>query len=327
MRSSALAGFLASAVFVSGSAGFASTFLVGPYLGDHVRHQSPRAAMMNSTAPVDPLAVVNIPVARLDGEPPASQTAHRLRRVANTTPVATPAAPTESASAPSVETPATDMPGPITEEAFAPTAPSVLPVSTGGPLIATEATSAMIASKLEDGEPVLTLRVAPAIAAMPASIDTTDPDNAVEPTVISAPPIEQALATPIAVAPIPEPVAAVPVAPPPAPEPTARPRTKPALKAPEPAAEPQRRTRPVKPARISTTAAPARDDDDDDDDVPAASPPPPAPPPPPAAPDPLNLPYTPSSSPTLGADEATATGAPAPMAPSSGGPTPLTMPQ
>ena len=48
MRSSAFAGFLAS-VFVSGSAGFASTFLVGPYLGQHVRHQLPRAALMSST--------------------------------------------------------------------------------------------------------------------------------------------------------------------------------------------------------------------------------------------------------------------------------------
>ena len=58
MRSSALAGFIASAVLVSGSAGFASTFLVGPYLGEHGRLQSPKMALLSTTAPMDPLAVV-----------------------------------------------------------------------------------------------------------------------------------------------------------------------------------------------------------------------------------------------------------------------------
>ena len=329
MRSSALAGFLASAVFVSGSAGFASTFLVGPYLGEHVRHQSPRATLMSSAAPIDPLAAVQIPgAARLDGEPPASQTAHRLRKVENTTPAATTRAPAPTAT-PAVATTGSDMPGPITEEAFAPTAPSVLAVSSGGPLIATETTSVMVSSKLENGEPVLTLRVAPVIAAAAPTVDTSDPDNAVEPTVISAPPTEQALATPaIAAAPLPAP-AAEPVAPPPPAEPAIRPRTKPALQATAPApVEPQRRVKPrtpAPPARDTTTAAPALAPAPTHVEEPVAPP----------VPDPLNAPYIPSNSPTLGTEEpaTSATGAPAPMAPapaqpqSTGGPTPLTMPQ
>ena len=333
MRSSALAGFLASAVFVSGSAGFASTFLVGPYLGEHVRHASPRAGLMSSAAPIDPLAALQVPAtatvkaASLEGEPPASQTAHRLRKVENTTPApatttsTTPAATVTPAAA---TTTGADMPGPITEEAFAPTAPSTLPVSSGGPLIATETTSAMVSSRLEDGEPVLTLRIAPVVAASAPAVDTTDPDNAVEPTVISAPPSEQALATStVATAPVP---ATEPVAPPPPAEPVVRPRTKPALQTPEPApVEPQRRVKPhgtAPAARVTTTAAPA----------PSPVEEPIAPP----LPDPLNAPYIPSGSPTLGGDEPTtapATGAPAPMAPppaqpaSTGGPTPLVMPQ
>src|SRR5689334_24925526 len=108
MRSSALAGFLASAVLVSGSAGFASTFLVGPYLGDQVRHQGSRPGLMSSAAPVDPLAVLQIPAAAAtpasaDAEPPASQEAHRLRQVANTT------APAQTATAvPAVAANSTD---------------------------------------------------------------------------------------------------------------------------------------------------------------------------------------------------------------------------
>ena len=53
MRSSALAGFLASALVVSGSAGFASTFVVGPYLGAHLRHQPVRTALMATAAPIE----------------------------------------------------------------------------------------------------------------------------------------------------------------------------------------------------------------------------------------------------------------------------------
>src|ERR1700741_4042688 len=97
MRSSALAGFLASAVLVSGTAGFASTFLVGPYLGEQVRHQSPRAVLMSSAAPMDPLPVVQLPAAHaspLEGEAPASQTAHRPRQIQNTSSATASAAPT-----------------------------------------------------------------------------------------------------------------------------------------------------------------------------------------------------------------------------------------
>lgn len=317
MRSSALAGFLASAVLVSGSAGFASTFLVGPYLGEQALHQSPRATLMASAAPMDPLAVVvKVQPAKLEGDEVASQTAHHLRQVENTTTVRPAPAATTTASS--------EMPGPITEEAFAPTRPTTLPVSAGGPLIATEASSAMIAAKLENGEPVLTLRIAPFVAPTTPTADAADPDNAVEPTVISAPPSEQALTTTAAVmstpAPAPAPEAE-PVAPPPAPEPAAKPR-KPALReAPAEATEPVRKPKPRTPARVTTTAPAAPPVEEH---VPAALPP---------APDPLNAPYTPSASPTL-EETSPATHAPAPMgAPqqpqgeSTGGPTPLTMPQ
>jgi len=335
MRSSALAGFLASAVLVSGSAGFASTFLVGPYLGDQVRHQG-RAGLMSSAAPVDPLAVLQIPAASAatasaEGEPPASQPARHLRPVENNNaPIQTAVATTVPAPASTPAVASTDMPGPISEEAFAATAPNTMPVSAGGPLIATETSTAMVAAKLENGEPVLTLRIAPVVAPTAATVDTNNPDDAVEPTVMSAPPTEQALATPAAsMTPAPEPVAE-PVAPPPAPAP-AKPR-KPAaaaLQEPAPApVEPTRRatTKPKPaPARVTTTAAPATARHIEEEPM--------APPSPPPAPDPLNAPYTPSASPTLGNEEpssAPATGAPAPMAPppeSTGGPTPLTMPQ
>ncbi len=322
MRSSALAGFLASAVLVSGSAGFASTFLVGPYLGDQVRHQGSRPGLMSSAAPVDPLAVLQIPAASAsptsDGEPPASQQAHRLRQVENRAPAQT------ATAVPAVAANSTDMPGPITEEAFAPTAPNTMPVSAGGPLIATETSTAMVGSKLENGEPVLTLRIAPIVPATAPTVDMTNPDDAVEQTVMTAPPSEQALAaTPIAA-----PAAAEPAAPPPAPEPVTKPRTKPAtaaLREPEPApVEPTRRATTTKPkpapARVSTTAAPAPSRHVEEEPV--------APPP---TPDPLNAPYIPSASPTLGNDSGPATGAPASMTPapseSTGGPTPLTMPQ
>jgi hypothetical protein len=212
------------------------------------------------------------------------------------------------------------MPGPISEEAFARTSsPNTMPAASGGPLIATEATSAMVASKLENGEPVLTLRIAPVVTPQATAVETADPDNAVEPTVISAPPTEQALAAPaVGTAP-----AAEPVAPPPPPvQKPAPPKAKPAaLHESEPAPEPVRRAaaKPARtPARVTTVAAPAHHSEEE----PAAPP----------TPDPLNAPYVPSSSPTLGNDEvstAPATGAPASMAPapSSGGPTPLTMPQ
>lgn len=330
MRSSALAGFLASAVLVSGTAGFASTVLVGPYLGEQALHQTPKAALLASAAPMDPLAILQISVANaasLDDDEAASQTARRLRKVENT-PTAETTTTTRPMAAPTHAATGGEMLGPITEEAFAQAKPPAAPVSAGGPLIATEASSAMIAAKLENGEPVLTLRIAPFVAPTMPTADLTDPDNAVEPTVISAPPSEQALATPApAAAPTPaeadddedEPVAA------PAPEPQAKPR-KVALK-PAPASDDEPTRKPAKrTARVSTTA--------------------PAAPPAPAAaidqqphalptPDPLNAPYTPAATPTLGTDEPSATGAPAPMMPatssqpeaSTGGPTPLTMPQ
>jgi len=326
MRSSALAGFIASAVLVSGSAGFASTFLVGPYLGDHVRHQSPRASLMSSAAPMDPLAVIQTSAATktaLDGEPIESQPAHRLRPVENTTAPAPATTATPTTVAPSakpvIATASTDMPGPISEDAFTRTsAASAMPIASGGPLIATEATSTMVAAKLEDGEPVLTLRIAPVLTPAATAVETADPDNAVEPTVMSAPPAEQALATSTVAAVTPTP-AAEPVAPPPA-EPVARPRTKPALQAPEPAPEPVRRVKPrPTPARVTTTAAPAHASHESEE--PAA---------PPQA-DPLNAPYMPSTSPLSNEQPSTApaTAAPASMAPppSSGGPTPLVMPQ
>jgi hypothetical protein len=337
MRSSAIAGFLASAVFVSGSAGFASTFLVGPYLGAHVRHQPAREALMSSAAPVDPLAAVQTAArtASLEGEPAASQEAHRLRNVENTPQPAapTPAAPKPvvaaarttpaPAPAPTVDTSNSD-PGPITEAAFTTPTPPPAPVSSGGPLIAAETSTSMMSSKLENGEPVLTLRVVPVVAAAPPAADT-DPDNAAEPTVISAPPAEQALAAPAMMTTATAPAAAVAPTPAPEPEhqPPARPRVKPALQAAAPAPEPTHRparTREKPPGRVTTIAAPAKEVE-----------PPPAPAPVPVAPDPLNAPYIPPSE-----EPSAATGAPASMTPSqpqsapppsSGGPTPLTMPQ
>lgn len=324
MRSSALAGFIASAVLVSGSAGFASTFLVGPYLGEHGRLQSPKMALLSTTAPMDPLAVVQTSAPAkpaLEGEAPASQTAHRLRHVENTTPAAdtTAQAPTAPSAPATPAANGADAPGPITEDAFAHTSsPSAMPTATGGPLIATETTSAMISSKLEDGEPVLTLRIAPIVTpTTAAAAEPTDPDNAVEPTVISAQPTEQALAT-TAVAITAQAPATEPVAPPPA-EP-AHPRAKPApekpaLQAAERAPEPTRHAKPRTPARVSTTAQPAREIEPQDA---------------PAEPDPLNAPFIPA---TPEQPTGAATGTPASMtpppaqAPSTGGPTPLTMPQ
>ncbi len=327
MRSSALAGFLASAVFVSGSAGFASTFLVGPYLGEHLRHQPSRATLMATVAPVDPLAALQIPGASvavgLEGEPPASQKAHRLRNVENTTATARLATATPATAATSTSDASAGDTPPVTEEAFAPTAPSVIPASSGGPLIATESTSAMISSKLENGEPVLTLRIAPVVTAAAPAVDRSDPDNAVEPTIISAPPTEQALATPsITVTPAAAPAAAHV-------EPqraiSVHPRVKPALSAatPEPV-EPVRRSHTREPARVTTIAAPAKQT------APAEAPTVPA------APDPLNAAFTPGTSPTL--DEPTAPASPPLATPSTpppssgqpqstGGPTPLVMPQ
>jgi len=326
MRSSAIAGFLASAVLVSGSAGFASTFLVGPYLGEQVRHQTPRAALMNTASAMDPLAVVvRVPVAKAEGEAPASQTARRLRHVENaptTTAASTTARP--AATLATTTTTSGEMPGPITEEAFTPTSPSTLPAATGGPLIATEASSVMMSSKLENGEPVLTLRIAPFVAPTAPTADLTDPDNAIEPTVISAPPSEQPVATTAAMTtPVPE---AEPVTPPPPPaEPAPKPR-KPAIREAAPAPEPARKpVKPRTPARVTTTAPAAPAAGSLEEQLPVAPPP---------APDPLNAPYTPSASPTLSTDEPSATGAPAPMTgqqpqqpASTGGPTPLTMPQ
>jgi S-DNA-T family DNA segregation ATPase FtsK/SpoIIIE len=323
MRSSALAGFLASAVFVSGSAGFASTFLVGPYLGEHLRHQPSRATLKATVAPVDPLAALQIPgasvAAGLEGEPPASQKAHRLRNVENRArqmaPVASaPAAPSASDTSPG------DIP-PVTEEAFAPTAPSTIPAASGGPLIATETTSAMVSSKLENGEPVLTLRIAPVVTASTSAVDATDPDNAVEPTIISAPPSEQALAAPaLAAAPV-----AAPVTAPVESQHTlsVHPRVKPALSEAAPApVEPAHRahTRAPAPARVTTVAAPAKHTAPVEAPIlPATS-------------DPLNAAFTPSTpeepeapapSPSPAPTQPAATGQPQ----STGGPTPLVMPQ
>src|SRR5262249_41888489 len=108
-----------------------------------------------------------------------------------------------------------------------------------------------------------------------------------------------------------------------APAPQAKPR-KAALK-PAPASDDEPTRKPAKrTARISTTAPAAPPSPAGAlDQQPHALPP---------TPDPLNAPYTPAATPTLGTDEPTATGAPAPMMPatasdsSTGGPTPLTMP-
>jgi hypothetical protein len=336
MRSSALAGFLASAVFVTGTAGFASTFLVGPYLGAQAR-QPARAELMNTAAPVDPLAVLQIaaPAVALEGE---SQEARRLRNIKNegapAAPAPTPAVPASTPPAPAIDTTNSD-PGPITEAAFAATAQRTpAPASAGGPLIATETSSALVSAKLENGEPVLTLRVIPVIAAAAPAADIVDPDNVVESTVLSAPPAEQAIAAP---------AIALSTAPPPAP---------PALK-PAPAAEPS-----PPPARQRTkppALKPAADDDDDDDAPPVrkpvraakpapsrvttvatpakpAEPEPPAPAPidlrpPPSAADPLNAPYSPPSTDPLTSDMDDTAGDMPTTTPSTGGPTPLTMPQ
>ena len=326
MRSSALAGFLASAVFVSGSAGFASTFLVGPYLGEHLRPHPTRVALMSTTKPVDPLAVLQAPGATtsagFEGEPPASQKARRLRNVENA-PRPQPSAAT--VTAPTSDTASSDVP-PVTEEAFAPTAPSTIPAASGGPLIAAETTSALVSSKLENGEPVLTLRIAPVVTAAAPAVDATDPDNAVEPTVISAPPSEQALATPaIAVAPTLAPPPAAPAAEPQR-APTIHPHVKPALAEPAPEPEPVSHHTHAKPtpppARVTTTAAPAHV-------APAKEPITVEAPPVPTAADPLNAPYTPLTieEPVAPAPAspppAPATGQPQPT----GGPTPLVMPQ
>ena len=340
MRSSALAGFLASAVFVSGSAGLASTFLVGPYLGEHLRHQPSRAALMSSVTPVDPLVALQIPgasaAADLEGEPPASQKAHRLRNVENTTPRTAPITTAARTTVAPTAVPASaassgDMP-PVTEEAFATTAPSGIPASSGGPLIATETASAMVSSKLENGEPVLTLRIAPVVAAATPAVDSADPDNAVEPTIISAPPSEQALATPtVALTPVAAPVAAPPVAPQRAI--SVHPRAKPAVSvaAPEPT-EPasslhHAHARTVTaPARVTTVAAPA----------PAKRPAPTSDLALPAASDPLNAAFAPGDEPVtptpVTPPPAAAAPAPAPPAAtgqpqSTSGPTPLVMPQ
>ncbi|MBI1210197.1 MAG: hypothetical protein GC190_01940 [Alphaproteobacteria bacterium] len=285
---------------------------------------------MSSASPLDPLAVVQTAAAapRLEGEPLVSQTAHRLRNVENTTAPADTPSPSTQAQAPSSAPAAgtsSDMPGPITEEAFARISPpNGMPTATGGPLIATETTSAMISAKLENGEPVLTLRIAPIVTPTATAVETTSPDDAVEPTVISAPPSEQALATPaIAVTHAPEP-AAEPVAAPPV-EP-AHPRAKPAIHTPARAPAPVHHAKPRTPARVTTTSAPARQADEDEDEEETTPP----------APDPLNAPYVPSATPALGDEEpmpAPATGAPASttppptQGPPTGGPTPLTMPQ
>ena len=333
MRSSALAGFLASALVVSGSAGFASTFVVGPYLGAHLRHQPVRTALMATAAPIDPLVALQLPgtsvAAGLEGEPPASQTAHRPRNVENTpAPLPVTTVATAPAASPASDASTGDMQGPVTEESFVPTAPNTIASATGGPLIATETTSAMVSSKLENGEPVLTLRIAPVVAASAPGIDSKDPDNAVEPTIISAPPSEQALATPaVSVAP------AAMSQPTPAPiEPqhsvTIHPRVKPALtKVTPPEEEPAPRRShsrtPVAPARVTTTAKPAQPPESTK--LPAAGELQPIGP----STD-LNAPFLPATSPAspppAPSPAPAATGSPSQTAPT-GGPTPLVMPQ
>jgi hypothetical protein len=217
------------------------------------------------------------------------------------------------------------MQGPVTEESFVPTAPNTIATATGGPLIATETTSAMVSSKLENGEPVLTLRIAPVVAASAPAVDAKDPDNAVEPTIISAPPSEQALATPaVSVAPaaISQPAPA-PIEPQ---HPVAiHPRVKPALTKvtpPEEEPAPRRHARaPVAPARVTTTAK-------------AATPPEPKLPAAgelqPIGPSTdLNAPFLPATSPAAPVTPSPApatTGSPSQTAPT-GGPTPLVMPQ